>query len=641
MERESFEDEEVAELLNREYVAIKVDREERPDIDHVYMTVCQAMTGQGGWPLTVIMTPEKQPFYAGTYYPKRTKHGRFGLMDLLEALSEKWQEDQAEIVSTAGRVVEQLSAPRKRGEAKASKDDAVEWDITLLDQAYDQYDKLFDSAYGGLGRAPKFPTSHNISLLLRYYHKTGKPFALEMAEKTLESMRQGGMYDHIGFGFSRYSTDERWLVPHFEKMLYDNALLAMTYIEAYQLTGTESYALTAKEIFAYVQRDMTDRGGAFYSAEDADSEGVEGKFYVWSFDEVIEILGEEDGDLYCDIFDITREGNFEDSNIPNLIGEDLGSYARAKGIPEHELRERVEAARRKLFTVREQRIHPHKDDKILTSWNGLMIMALAKGAKAFGQVKYAEAAERAVQFILEQMVRKDGRLLARYRDGDAAYPAYLDDYAFLAWGLIELYEATGRATYLEQARQLNADMLKLFWDEAEGGFFFSSNDGEQLFMKSKEIYDGAMPAGNSAALIVLAKLSRYLDDSYLREKTEQLMQAFAEEIGGYPAGYSLFLAAADAVHSPGEEIIITGELADPVTQEMLAEARSRYAPDSLIVFHPPGAAGAEIHSLCPLTEDKVPIDGKPTAYVCENFACQAPVTDLEAFRKLLNISPQV
>lgn len=641
MERESFEDQEVADLLNREYIAIKVDREERPDVDQVYMAVCQAMTGQGGWPLTVIMTPDKQPFYAGTYFPKRSVQGRLGLMDMLEALAEKWRDDQEGIVATAERVVEQMTAPRERmdfgldglPDAEAEAD----WDDLYLEQAYERFDQSFDTLHGGFGRAPKFPTSHNLSLLLRVYQRNGESFALEMVEKTLEAMRQGGIYDHVGFGFSRYSTDERWLVPHFEKMLYDNALLAMTYIEAYQLTGKESYAATAREIFTYVLRDMTDAEGGFYSAEDADSEGEEGKFYVWTPDEVMAVLGEEEGALYCSIFDITRQGNFEGANIPNLIGEDLLDAAEARGLTEDALLQRLESARVKLFAAREERIHPHKDDKILTAWNGLMIMALAKGAKALGEPAYAAAAERAAQFIQQRMVREDGRLLARYRDGEAAYPAYLDDHAFLAWGLIELYEATGVAGYLAQARDLSEAMLRLFWDEEEGGLFFTASDGEQLFLRAKETYDGAMPAGNSVALLVLGKLGRYLDDSKLLDKARQMLSAFTDEIGGYPAGHSLFLAAADGLRNPGEEIVIAGAEDSSVTQAMLAAARSRYAPDSLIIYVPPGEEGEAIRKLSPLTEGKEPVNGEPAAYVCENYTCQAPVTDIAALKRLLTL----
>ncbi|WP_058304421.1 thioredoxin domain-containing protein [Gorillibacterium timonense] len=634
MERESFEDEEVAELLNREYIAIKVDREERPDVDQVYMAVCQAMTGQGGWPLTVLMTPDKKPFYAGTYFPKRRKYGRYGLMEILEGLAEKWREDPDSIRGTAEKAVQQLSGFEAR---TAPEGDGVtaEWMRTVLDRAFTMYDRSYDPIHGGFGGAPKFPASHNLSLLLRYSHEVGSAAALEMVEKTLDAMRRGGIYDHVGFGFARYSTDERWLVPHFEKMLYDNALLAMTYIEAYQLTGNESYAETAKEIFTYVLRDMTDTEGSFYSAEDADSEGVEGKFYIWTPEEVQEVLGEEDGSLYCDLFAITQEGNFEGSSIPNLIGMNLAEFAERHGLTETELHTRVEASRQKLFLHRDKRIHPHKDDKILTAWNGLMIMALAKGAKALHEPGYTEAAERAARFIRKHLIREDGRLLARYRDGEAAYPAYLDDYAFLAWGLVELFEATGKAEHLEQAAKLVEEMLRLFWDAQNGGFYFTGSDGESLFLRPKEIYDGAMPAGNSAALLVLSKLSRYLDNSEWSETAERLVTVFAKEVETYPPGHSLFLASAQVAMAPGKEIIIAGAVDDPTVRAMLAESRRRYAPGDLILFLPNGEEGDALRKLCPLVQDKGMLNGKATAYVCERFACLAPATDYETFLERL------
>jgi uncharacterized protein YyaL (SSP411 family) len=628
MERESFEDEEVAEALNRDYVAIKVDREERPDIDHIYMAVCQAMTGSGGWPLTVVMTPEKKPFFAGTYFPKRSKYGRNGLMDILAGLAGKWREDRDGITELGSQVVEEMRKIKRSGEPG-------DWDEALTEKAYSIFERTFDPGYGGFGSAPKFPTSHNLSLLLWYYHKSGNEHALDMVEKTLDAMRRGGIYDHIGFGFSRYSTDQRWLVPHFEKMLYDNALLAMTYIEAFQITGKKEYAETAEQIFAYVLRDMTDRDGGFYSAEDADSEGEEGKFYVWTPAEVKEVLGDADGELYGDLYDITEAGNFEGNSIPNLIGEDFKTFARRKKLPEDEFASRMESWREKLFRHREKRVHPHKDDKILTAWNGLMIMALAKGAKAFSRRDYADAAARAADFILTQMRREDGRLLARYRDSEAAFPAYLDDYAFMAWGLTELFEATMEPRWLEAALELTRDMVKLFWDDEGGGFFFYGSDSEELFMRQKEIYDGALPSGNSAALYAMSKLARYSYDAGLGQKAEELVRAFAGEIAGYPAGYSLFVAAADMANRPGPEIVIAGKAGSPDTEAMLEAVRKRYAPDAILILNPTGEEGEAIRSLCPLAADKASIGGKATAYVCQNLACQSPVDTVEELRELL------
>ncbi|WP_317259422.1 thioredoxin domain-containing protein [Paenibacillus baimaensis] len=622
MNHESFEDEEVAALLNKDYISIKVDREERPDVDHLYMSVCQALTGQGGWPLTIIMTPEKKPFFAGTYFPKGRKYGRKGLMDILPQIAGKWDEDSTQISQMGDQIIAETQS---RLIANLQGDISEE----SLEQAFQMYDKMFDPQYGGFGDAPKFPTSHNLSYLLRYYTRTGNERALTMVEKTLDSMYRGGMYDHIGWGFARYSTDERWLVPHFEKMLYDNALLTMTYIEAYQVTGKQQYAEVAEQIIAYVLRDMTDEQGAFYCAEDADSEGEEGKFYVWKPAEIRQLLGEEEGELYCSVYDITDSGNFEGHSIPNLIEWTIEDAARLQGIPLNELRARLEASRHKLFEHREKRIHPHKDDKILTSWNGLMIMALAKAAKALNKPEYAEAARRASDFIARELRREDGRLLARYRDGEAAYLGYVDDYAFYVWGLIELYEATFDIELLQLAVELNADMLTLFWDTEQGGLFFYGHDGEQLFTRPKEIYDGAMPSGNSAAALNMAKLARYTYDASLSQKTDEQLQAFAGSVQKYPSGHALFLIALDYVISAPSEIVLAGDPNKPDLQAMKEKLQRRFMPHAIYMLHPSTEQREAARNLIPLLRDKVVLGGRATAYICENFACYAPVTDLD------------
>lgn len=465
MERESFEDEEVARVLNRDFVAIKVDREERPDVDHVYMTVCQAMTGQGGWPLTVLMTPEKKPFFAGTYFPKRSKYGRTGLLEILERVADAWKRKRTDLLQAGNRVTEAI---------RGNMDPAVRGELSeeMLTGAYEQLSDQFDERYGGFGQSPKFPRPHDFLFLLRHWKRTGEERALQMVEKTLEAMRRGGIYDHVGFGFSRYSVDDRWHTPHFEKMLYDNALLAVAYLEAYQVTGKEAYARVAREIFTYVLRDMTSPEGGFYSAEDADSEGEEGKFYLWTPEEIREVLGAGMGRLFCECYGVTDAGNFEGKNILHQIGISLSAVAVRHGMGMDELEQKLEEARRKLFQAREQRVRPHRDDKILTSWNALMIVALSRGARVLGERRYADAAEGAARFILKTLRRGDGRLLARYRDGEAAIPAFLDDYAFLAWGLIELYEATLRVEYLRRAADLAREMLDLFGDDRGGGAVF-------------------------------------------------------------------------------------------------------------------------------------------------------------------------
>lgn len=629
MERESFEDEEVAAILNEHYVSVKVDREERPDVDHLYMSVCQAMTGQGGWPLTIVMTPEKKPFFAGTYYPKKRKYGRYGLMDLLPQLADKWNEDRAKVEEIGEQIVEETKG-RMLSNLKGELSEQT------LDRVYQQYAQTFDEMHGGFGSAPKFPTAHNLSLLLRLHKRTGNAHALKMVEKTLDAMYRGGMYDHIGFGFARYSTDERWLVPHFEKMLYDNALLAIAYTEAYQLTRKPEYAEVAASIFTYVLRDMTDPEGGFYSAEDADSEGHEGKFYVWDPDEVSDVLGSDDGELFCELYNITSEGNFEGRSIPNMIGTTPEMFAQRKAMSESELLQKIEVCRQKLFARREQRIHPHKDDKILTAWNGLMIAAFAKGAKVLNDPTYAEAAKKAESFLWSKLRREDGRLLARYRDGEAAFLGYVDDYACTIWGLIELYEATFEPEYIQKAAELAKEMIRLFWDDEDGGLYFYGHDAEQLLTRMKEIYDGAMPSGNSVAAYNLARLSKYVYDAELSQKADELLQSFAGAAERYPTGHAMLLTALDFVVSSSMEIVIAGDPAKPETMQMIESVRSRFLPNAVVFVVPNGPDGDRVRQIIPLVQDKRSLGGRTTAYVCEHFACQAPTDDVEELEQLLD-----
>ncbi len=628
MERESFEDEEVAEVLNRDFISIKVDREERPDIDHLYMAVCQAMTGRGGWPLTVILTPDKHPFFAGTYIPKQRKKNHFGMMDLLPQAAKKWSEHPQKVKALGLQIVEETE---KR---MLSNMEGQINDKTLL-VGYETYASSFDPQYGGFGVAPKFPTPHNLSFLLRYYHDTGEQKALDIVEHTLVSMYRGGLYDHIGKGFSRYSTDNQWLVPHFEKMLYDNALLAMAYIEAYQITRKPLYKQVAEEIFEYVLRDMTDEAGGFYSAEDADSEGEEGKFYVWTPEEVYKILGEEEGSLYCELFDITEKGNFEGRSVPNLIEQWPEQYAEAHDMNLAELVERIQHCREALYQAREERVHPFKDDKILTSWNGLMIMALAKGAKALGRSDYMEAAKRSFQFIWTRLRREDGRLLARYRDGEAAILGFIDDYAFLLWGCMELYEATFDPDYLEKAVHISDAMIELFWDADQGGFFFYGNDSEQLFTRNKEIYDGAIPSGNSVALYNLIRLSRMTANERYADICTQTIQAFAGALDRYPAGHSILLSSLLLESKPSREIVIAGMKEADQSQAMVKEIYQRFLPNTLILFNTPEYEQA-LEKLIPLVQGKRAKNNTTMAYICEDFSCQAPIMHFDAFVDHLN-----
>lgn len=616
MERESFEDQEVADLLNRDYIAIKVDREERPDIDHIYMSVCQGMTGHGGWPLTIIMTPDRKPFFAATYLPKSKRHGLSGLMQLLPRLADLWQNDRTTVLESGEQVARWLE--------DSEPDQAGELNMEIAHKAYQQYSRTFDKQYGGFGSAPKFPTPHNLLFLLRYHYFTGEAEALKMVEQTLDSMYKGGIYDHIGFGFARYSTDRRWLVPHFEKMLYDNALLILAYLEAYQVTNHPRYARIAREVLAYVLRDMTSSEGGFYSAEDADSEGVEGKFYVWTPEEIKEVLGEAEGADFCYTFDITGSGNFEGRSIPNLI----------ENLLEEGERQKWESARIKLLTHRTKRVPPYKDDKILTAWNGLMVAALGKAYQVLGDSSYRMAAQQAVEFIFDSLRRSDGRLLARYREGEASFPAYAADYSFLIWGLIEMYEATYETGYLEKAMMLADEQLRYFWDEHKGGLFFYGSDAEQLLTRPKEVYDGAIPSDNSVALLNFLRLARLTGNLDLEDKAQQIINAFAGAAASIPTAHSFFLSAWLFNEMGSREVVVASKDKNETARRMLEHMQKNFLPDTVSIYKE--GNDLELVKLAPFTEDlTVAQTGQATAYICEGFACQQPVTDEKEFQEAL------
>ncbi|KAA3599230.1 MAG: thioredoxin domain-containing protein [Candidatus Scalindua sp. AMX11] len=635
MAHESFEDPEVARLMNEVFVCIKVDREERPDIDNIYMAVCQMMTRSGGWPLTIFMTPDKKPFFAGTYIPKESRFGRAGLVELIPKINEVWQTRHDEILETADKITANLTQP-------STGPTGPKLDETTLKTAYEQLSGRFDEQLGGFGTAPKFPTSQNFLFLLRYWQRTGDDKALRMVERSLKSMRNGGIYDHIGFGFHRYSTDPHWLVPHFEKMLYDQALLAIAFTETYQATGKVEYGDTAQEIFTYILRDMTDKGGGFYSAEDADSEGVEGKFYLWTEDEIRQTLSKEDADLIITLFNVKKEGNFKDeatgektdANIPHL-DKPLTETAFKMEISVEELKTRMNGARKQLFTARKQRVHPHKDDKILTDWNGLMIAALAKGAQVFHNQKFLDAAKRATDFILKEMHREDGRLLHRYRDGQSAILAHVDDYAFLIWGLLEVYEATFDTHYLKTALDLNSEMIQNFWDEKGGGFFFTADDAEDLIVRQKEIYDGAIPSANSVSLLNLLRLGRITANPELETKAMKIAETFASDVSGYPSGYTQFLVSLDFGIGPSYEIVIVGDPQASDTEEMLATLRKHFVPNKVVLLKPNNQESPDIVRFAKYLEHHSSIDNKATAYVCLNYACKMPTTDTKEMLSLL------
>ncbi len=639
MAHESFADPEVAARMNDAFVCIKVDREERPDIDSIYMTVCSMLTpqGRGGWPLTIIMTPDKKPFFAGTYFPRKTLPGRIGMLELPGRIKEIWDNRQPEVLDSAASIVDAL---RQVGSGLTG--DALQ--IETIHKAYEQLVERFDPEHGGFSMAPKFPSPHNLIFLLRHWKQTGNTQALHMVEKTLVNMRLGGMFDHVGFGFHRYSTDRQWLLPHFEKMLYDQAMLALAFTEAYQATGKTLYKTTVEEIFSYVGRVLTDTSGGFYSAEDADSEGEEGKFYVWTAEELRRVLNATDAELALRVFNVTADGNFADeasgrktgANILHLRRE-LPALAAEFEMPVAELKQRLERIRQTLFGAREERIHPHKDDKILADWNGLMIAALAKGARIFGDTGTLTAASRAADFILKKMRTKSGRLLHRYRAGEAAISAMLDDYAFLAWGLLELYEASFVNKYLQDALTLTDITLTHFWDNESGGFFQTPHDGEELLTRQKDFQDGAIPSGNSVALANLLRLARMTGRMELDEKGRQLVKAFAAAVGQSPGAYTYFLQGATGLLTPAREIVIVGNPQAGDTKEMLRTIRTLYMPDSVLLFKNSLDPEDGIGRLAPYTEHHTPLRGQATAYVCTDFRCELPTTDIgEAVRRIQN-----
>ena len=624
MAHESFEDPDVADLLNQSFICIKVDREERPDIDQMYMAVAIGMTGRGGWPLTIIMTPEKKPFYAATYIPKSGRHGQAGMMEIIPQIIDIWNNKRNELLGSADRILDYL---KQSQHPKAASGDP---DASILARGYQTLATIYDAKNGGFGIAPKFPAPHNILFLLRYWRRTGDDQTLEMVETTLQAMRMGGIYDHVGFGFHRYSTDAEWSLPHFEKMLYDQALLAIAYTEAYQATGKLEYAGTAREILEYVSRDMTNCEGGFYSAEDADSEGDEGKFYSWTKEELQEILDNEEFKLLIRLYDVHERGNFEKGRNILRQTSTFGDAAEILKIPEHELYDSWNRMRVKLFQTREWRVHPLKDDKILTDWNGLMIAALAKAAQALNAPEYAKAAKKAADFLLEKMQNSEGRLLHRYR-GTAGLQANLDDYAFLVWGLIDLYETVFEVRYLEEAMHLNLVMLQNFWDSDLGGLFFSPGDGEALLMRRKEYYDGALPSGNSVALQNMLRLMHLTGDLDLGKRALDLSRAAFAAAGEVTAGHTMLLCALDYALGPIHEIALVGEAEDSGIIEMLRAIRSRFLPNKAVVL----ASSREIGEAIPFAKDLVQMDGKATAYICSDHVCQLPTTNPEMMTDLL------
>jgi uncharacterized protein YyaL (SSP411 family) len=635
MERESFESETVAAYLNEHFVSIKVDREERPDVDDIYMGAVQALSGQGGWPLSVFLTSDKKPFFGGTYFPYPGKYGRPSFLDLLQHIAGLWTSDRQKVLGSADAIAKHL----QEGVTSFATGEAL--GAATLTEAFEQLRRRFDQAHGGWGTGTKFPTPHVMSFLLRYHARTGEPEALRMVTRTLDAIVQGGLRDHLGGGFHRYCVDREWVIPHFEKMLYDQALLVRALVEAHLVTGDARYAAVARETVEFVLREMTTQDGAFTSAWDADSEGVEGKFYVWTEAELKALLG-ADFAPFAQVYGVTKDGNFDEFPGENqlVLAAKVEDVAKKHGLTPAALEEKLAASRAKLLAVRARRVPPLHDDKVLADWNGLMIGALAAAARGLGEPRYAEAAARAATFVLERMRGpasgpESGALQHRWRDGQLAIPAMSDDLAFMSWGLLDLYAATRDPRWLGEAKRLTDELVAGFWDEQGGGVFLT-RAGTDLIHRPKPSYDGAVPAGASVAALVFATLGTLAQDDAQVQRAQQTLAAAAEllaKAGGH--GATQALQALDLLVGPVREVVVAGDLGDPATQALLDVLDRRYLPRTLVVHRPADPAGP-IAELAPFVAAQGPRDGKPTAYVCQDYACQSPVHDPAALRALLD-----
>jgi len=627
MERESFEDPLVAKFLNEQFVSIKVDREERPDVDEIYMTAVQLTTGSGGWPLNVFLTPELQPFFGGTYFPPDPRYGRPSFLDVLRQLHEAWTGRRGDVTEVAARLTEQVRQATASGPGPT--DDAAPVGRTEARRACAELIGRFDARWGGFGPAPKFPPDGGLDLLLREHGRSAESVPLAAVERTLDAICAGGIYDHVGGGFARYSVDDRWLVPHFEKMLYNQALLVPVYVDAWLVTRKPAYRRVVDETLAFVMRELTDSEGGFHSALDADSEGEEGRFYIWTPAEIREVLGPSDGDFFCTTYGITDQGNFEGRNIPSLLEGSLADRARNTDSTEQQLDERLRPLRRALLDVRERRVRPGTDDKVLTSWNGLMISAFARAFQQFGDPTHLAAARRSADFLLARMLNK-GRLRVSWRDGTAQLNGYLDDYAFLARGLLDLYEACFDSRYLGEAESLARTMIERFEDTGNGGFWFTSDDHEQLLTRTRSRHDGALPSGSGVATELLLRLGVHLDATDLRDSARRALVGARPAVERMPSAFASLLRAADFAEGPVDEIAIVGQITDARTKALIDTVRERYLPRLAIALGKPGATIAN-HAL--LAGKSTPGD-EPTAWVCRNYACSAPVTDPGELKKL-------
>jgi uncharacterized protein YyaL (SSP411 family) len=632
MERESFEDEQTARLLNADFVAVKVDREQRPDVDDLYMRAVQMMTGSGGWPLSVFLTPQGEPFYGGTYFPPRAGFGRPSFRQVLQGIAQAWKDDRDRMLQSAQGLTETI-----RGSVTAGREGIPS--PAVLDVAFMMLSRRFDAVRGGFGDAPKFPQPGTLTFLLHWWRRTGRQEALDMVDTALDGMMRGGIRDHLGGGFHRYATDARWLVPHFEKMLYDQALLSTVCVQMYQITGDPKYAAAARETFDYVLRDMTDAGGGFYSAEDADSEGREGAFYVWRKDEIEQVLGAREADLFCRRYGVTDAGNFENGENVLHAAAPIERLSEDFGASPAELEARLSEARQQLFEHRSSRPRPDRDDKIITAWNGLMISAMAYGGAVLDEQRYIQAARAAAEFVLGAL-RESGRLMRYFRDGRATEKGFLEDYAFLILGLIDLYEAAFEVKWLREARVLAEQMISLFGDETEGGFFLTGRDAEQLIAREKPAHDSAVPSGNSAATLGLLKLGTLFIDSQFTREAQRVLDRFSGELAEFPDSLTFMLLALDYRLGPAQQIVIAGGDSPAESQVLIDEVRRHFLPNAAIIFHEPGSEGRALMWELPFVGNLVPRDGHATAYVCEDYTCRRPVTTVEDLREILARMPE-
>ncbi len=616
MERESFENEEIASLMNEHFISIKVDREERPDLDQIYMNAVQLMLGHGGWPLTVFLTPELIPFHGGTYFPPEDRFRLPGFPRVLLGVADAYHSRPDEIAQTTASFLNEL---RRMSLVNESNEPL---NSQLLDAAASALARNYDKRHGGFGGAPKFPASMNLEFLLRVHYRTGNKEALNLVTHTCRQMAEGGLYDQLGGGFHRYSTDAQWLVPHFEKMLYDNALLSRLYVHAYQAAGDEFFCRTAIETFDYIAREMTDDNGAFYSTQDADSEGVEGKFFVWTVEEIIKLLGEDDGRMVSTYFGVTIEGNFEEKNILHAP-RPAQTVAAELNVSVDRLHEAIGRSKPLLFAARENRIKPGRDEKVIAAWNGMMLTSFAEAACVLKRSDYLRLAERNAGFILTTL-RQAGTLLHVYKDGQAKHHGYLDDYASVASGLLSLYEATGAIRWLNECLTLTDRMCEEFWDEADGGFFYTSKHGEPLIVRNKDFMDNATPAGNSVAAELLLRLALLTENQNYQRKAITIFRLLREQMVRYPSAFGYLLGALDFYLSTPKEIVLIGEAKAEDLRALLREVWKPYLPNKVLARSTTN--DAEASQVVPLLRNRSAIGGRATAYVCENYSCLQPVT---------------